>query len=464
MNKIWLLMVAVLPCVCGCARIEEMKPYATNPAPIIVERTKEATTEDSAERTLSETTEVPTEAGTIEREVRQAPTQVKGIYISAYVAGTPARMEELLAEMKDSEINAVVIDLKGDEGYITCEMDSPLVTELGTVKKYIPDIRSLMTELKANDIYTIARIAAFRDPLMGERKPEWCLHNADGTLFKDNSGMAWINPYEQESWEYLVEVGTHARELGFDEVQFDYIRFCTERGMNQVVINEADTNGRSRAEVITEFMAYAYQQLKAEGLYVSADVFGAVIDSGIDSDSVGQVYSEIAKNLDYISPMIYPSHYADGYYGIDHPDKEPYDTITAALSASEKALRQTAADGQHVAVVRPWLQDFTASYLENYITYGDAEVRAQIQATYDAGYDEWLLWNSSARYTWDGLLTIEEAMAEADSITASRVAAAADAAADAPADGAADTAPPEAMAAETTPPDTAAAGESAPAP
>lgn len=179
---------------------------------------------------------------------------------------------------------------------------------------------------------------------------------------------------------------------------------------------------RSRTDIITEFMSYAYQQLKANGLYVSADVFGAVIDSGVDSNLVGQIYGEMAKHLDYISPMIYPSHYASGYYGIDHPDKEPYYTIMAALSASEKALQEASADGHPVAVVRPWLQDFTASYLEHYITYGEAEIRAQIQATYDAGYDEWLLWNSSARYTWEGLLTAQEAMAEADSIIASRAA------------------------------------------
>ena len=425
MKKIWLLAVsllaAVLTCLCGCSRYEEMKPYATTPAPIVVERTKEAASE-AADQIVIETIEPDPAVPLAGQAPDRAPVQVKGIYISAYVAGTPSRMEELLAEIKESEINAVVIDLKGDEGYITCEMNSPMVSELGAVKKYIPDIRGLMAELKANDIYTIARVAAFRDPLMGELRPEWCVHNADGTVFKDNSGMAWINPYEEESWEYLVEVGTEAKKLGFDEVQFDYIRFCTERGMNHVVFDEADTAGRSRTDIITEFMAYAYSRLKAEGLYVSADVFGAVIDSGVDSDSVGQIYGEIAKHLDYISPMIYPSHYADGYYGIDHPDKEPYDTITAALSASEKVLGETAAEGRPVAVVRPWLQDFTASYLANYITYGDAEIRAQIQATYDAGYDEWLLWNASARYTWDGLLTAQEAMAEADTIIASRAA------------------------------------------
>ena len=391
MKKLWLSAVivftAILTCLCGCSRYEEMKPYATTPAPIVVERTTETATEDTTGSMVIEIepdTNIPLAAQAPSR----APVQVKGIYISAYVAGTPSRMEELLAEIKESEVNAVVIDLKGDEGYITCEMNSPMVTELGAVKRYIPDIRNLMAELKANDIYTIARVAAFRDPLMGEVRPEWCVRNADGTVFKDNSGMSWINPYEEESWEYLVEIGTEAKKLGFDEVQFDYIRFCTERGMNNVVFDEADTQGRSRTDIITEFMAYAYSKLKAEDLYVSADVFGAVIDSGVDSDSVGQIYGEIAKHLDYISPMIYPSHYADGYYGIDHPDKEPYDTITAALSASEKVLDETAAAGQPVAVVRPWLQDFTASYLENYISYGNAEIRAQIQATYDAGYDE----------------------------------------------------------------------------
>lgn len=418
MKKIWIVWVILLLYLSGCSRYKQMSPYATTPAPIVVERTK-----NDGKNATGESESI-SEAGslTVETAPDRIPVKVKGVYVSAYAAGSPALIESLLEELEKTEINTVVIDIKGDEGYVTCEMDSPMVSELNSVKRYIPDMEALMKKLKARDIYTIARIAAFRDPLMGEKQPDWCIKNTDGSLFKDNSGMTWLNPYKEETWDYLVEIGIAAKRLGFNEVQFDYIRFCTERGMNKVAFETEDQQGRSKTEVITEFMDYAYQKLKAEGLFVSADVFGAIIDSGIDAKAIGQHYGEMAKHLDYISPMIYPSHYADGYFGLDHPDLQPYDTIMEALAASNKTLAETAADGSRIAVVRPWLQDFTASYLKHYIPYGDAEVRAQIQAVYNSGHDEWLLWNASVKYHWGALLTPAEAEAEALTIRESRAA------------------------------------------
>ena len=158
-------------------------------------------------------------------------------------------------------------------------------------------------------------------------------------------------------------------------------------------------------------------------------MFGAIIGSEIDSMSVGQVYEDMAAHLDYICPMIYPSHYGDGNFGIEHPDTEPYRTILAALQKSSGVLEAARQEGQHQAIVRPWLQDFTASYLKHYIEYGPEEIRAQIQATYDAGYDEWMLWSAACSYTWDGLKTMEEAQAVREAIAQSRAAAEAEAAA-----------------------------------
>ena len=188
-------------------------------------------------------------------------------------------------------------------------------------------------------------------------------------------------------------------------MQFDYIRFSTEKGMKQVVFDEEDTKGRSKTDIITEFITYAYEPLKEAGLFVSADVFGAIIGSERDANSVGQIYYEMAKHLDYICPMIYPSHYADGNFGIEHPDTKPYETILAALMGSQADLASASDAGKEekLAVVRPWLQDFTASYLEHYITYGPEQVKAQIQAVYDAGYEEWIFWDAACTYEWKGL-------------------------------------------------------------
>ena len=312
-------------------------------------------------------------------------------------------MQEMIQKIDETEINAVVIDVKDDNGRITFQMDQPLAEETGAVEAFIPDIQGLMDTLKEHNIYTIARVVSFRDPYLAEKKPELALKLADGSLYRDKKGMAWVNPYKQEMWDYLVDVGIQAHQVGFDEIQFDYIRFSTEKGIGDVVYDEADVRGRDKKTVITEFVQYASEKLKDEGAFVAADVFGAVMGGGIDSDTVGQSYGDMANQLDYICPMIYPPHYGDGNFGIEHPDTQPYDTILAALQLSREDLSGYETEGQDQAAVRPWLQDFTASYLKNYIKYGNDEIRAQIQAVYDAGYEEWLLWSAACNYHWEAL-------------------------------------------------------------
>lgn len=329
--------------------------------------------------------------------------KVRGIYISGPMAGSTELFQNILDSAAGTEINTVVIDFKDDQGRITCPMDSPVASEIGACRPYVQDMKGLIASLKERGLYVIARVVAFRDPWLAEKKPEWSLHLADGSLYRDRQGMAWVDPYRKEVWDYLVEVGTEAKEAGFDEVQFDYIRFSTEGTMRDVVFDEAVTGGRSKTDVITEFVKYAYENLASQGLFVSADVFGTIIGSDIDAQAVGQVYTEMAKHLDYICPMIYPSHYGPGNFGLEHPDTMPYETVLEALKKSQMVMDQAAEADGHVssqAIVRPWLQDFTASYLGegNYIPYGYNEVQRQIQAVKDAGYDEWMLWSAANRY------------------------------------------------------------------
>ena len=329
--------------------------------------------------------------------------KVRGIYISGPMAGSTELFQNILDSAAGTEINTVVIDFKDDQGRITCPVDSPVASEIGACRPYVQDMKGLIASLKERGLYVIARVVAFRDPWLAEKKPEWSLHLADGSLYRDRQGMAWVDPYRKEVWDYLVEVGTEAKEAGFDEVQFDYIRFSTEGTMRDVVFDEAVTGGRSKTDVITEFVKYAYENLASQGLFVSADVFGTIIGSDIDAQAVGQVYTEMAKHLDYICPMIYPSHYGPGNFGLEHPDTMPYETVLEALKKSQMVMDQAAEADGHVssqAIVRPWLQDFTASYLGegNYIPYGYNEVQRQIQAVKDAGYDEWMLWSAANRY------------------------------------------------------------------
>ena len=329
--------------------------------------------------------------------------KVRGIFISGPMAGSTELFQNILDSAAGTEINTVVIDFKDDQGRITCPVDSPVASEIGACRPYVQDMKGLVASLKERGLYVIARVVAFRDPWLAEKKPEWSLHLADGSLYRDRQGMAWVDPYRKEVWDYLVEVGTEAKEAGFDEVQFDYIRFSTEGTMRDVVFDEAVTGGRSKTDVITEFVKYAYENLASQGLFVSADVFGTIIGSDIDAQAVGQVYTEMAKHLDYICPMIYPSHYGPGNFGLEHPDTMPYETVLEALKKSQMVMDQAAEADGHVssqAIVRPWLQDFTASYLGegNYIPYGYNEVQRQIQAVKDAGYDEWMLWSAANRY------------------------------------------------------------------
>lgn len=422
--KKWLLAVLCAAALSGCSRYGAAEDITSPPEE--TEEGQEGTDSEAVEADADkpgnqagapEEAEPSEEAESLELsetegEPERTPVQARGIYISAPAAGSGEIMEGILARIPGTEINAVVIDLKDDNGRVTCPMESPMVMETEASRPYVTDMAELVRRLKEDyGLYVIARVVAFRDPWLAEKKPEWCLKLPDGTVFRDRSGLAWINPYREEVWDYLVEIGTQAAAMGFDEVQFDYIRFCTEKGVNDVVFDEADTRGRSKTDVITEFTAYASQQLAPRGVFVSADVFGAIIGSEVDAQSVGQIYVDMAKNLDYICPMIYPSHYGDGNFGIEHPDTEPYRTVLAALQGSARELAEAEQEGGDLAVVRPWLQDFTASYLDHYIEYGPEEIQAQIQATYDAGYEEWLLWSAACSYTWDGLEAGETAAA-----------------------------------------------------
>ena len=426
--------------------------------------------------------EEETEDGLLPEEER---VKVKGIYVTGAMAGTSG-MEELIALVDRTELNAMVIDVKNDEGRVVYEMDTPAVSAVGSAQKLVSDMPELIRTCKEHGIYLIARIVAFRDPFLAENRTDLALHNTDGSLFRDSSGLAWVNPYQKEVWEYLLEIAEEAARIGFDEIQFDYIRFSTDGGMKHVDFGP-EAEEQDKEAVITEFTKYACERLHGLGVPVSADVYGIVIDSELDASLVGQNYYEMSKYLDYISPMVYPSHYGPGNLGLAVPDAQPYETIYRSMSASRRVLagwtlpEEAAVSGNEVsgngvsgngvsgngvpqqtaegelqdaasvsgkeavqeeaasvsesealqgaeeipeellpdpreltpaeeirAQVRPWLQDFTATWVNGHISYGPEEIRAQIQGVYDAGYEEWILWNAANRYTEGGLLAEEE--------------------------------------------------------
>lgn len=353
--------------------------------------------------------------------------KVKGIFVTGPMAGT-SNMDNLIALVEETELNAIVLDVKNDEGRIVYDMQIPAVQDTGADINYIRDMEALIEKCKEKNIYLIARIVAFKDPYLAEAKPEWCVHNSDGSIFRDKGGLAWLNPYEHQVWEYLLDIAQEALRMGFDEVQFDYIRFSTDSGMKNADFGQA-AGEKDRQQIITEFVKYASERVHEAGGAISADVYGMVIDSEVDQQIVGQNYVEMSRYLDYISPMVYPSHYGPYNYNIPIPDAEPYNLVLAAMQSSRKVLAgipvktvsgnmEPELTAEEIAAlapmenirakVRPWLQDFTAAWVAGHISYGPEEIRAQIQAVYDAGYEEWILWNASNRYTEGGLIGKDE--------------------------------------------------------
>lgn len=410
------LLLAALVLV-SCSRYDPTKSFEYAAA----EESEEETSPQMTEETVEETEPVETEPVIVDN---RKPVRVKALYLASKPVGNAERMDNLISIMDETELNAVVIDIKDDYGKITYNMENvPAVVELESIESCIDDLPGLLKKFREHDIYCIARIVTMRDPHLARVKPEWMLINPDGTVYKDNSGYPWVNPYKEEYWKYVLDIAKECGNVGFQEIQFDYFRFCTDRGADDCIFLEEDVKERDKISVITELAEYMASALREEGLYMSCDVFGTIIRSRVDSRAVGQDYVQLAEIIDYICPMVYPSHYANKSFGLDHPDLYPYEAILGALGRSRSALLQ-AEEGSRVATVRPWLQAFTATWLGsgNYRSYGAEEIRQEIQAVYDSGYDEWILWSPSVTYDYSGFLSDEEGEKEREYIEESRAA------------------------------------------
>ncbi|MHB1395024.1 MAG: putative glycoside hydrolase [Clostridia bacterium] len=330
-------------------------------------------------------------------ELMKQRVKVKGIYMTGNTVAYTERFNKLIDLIKTTEINAVVIDVKDDEGLMTYSSDLPDVEFTGANKNVrIKDINAVMKILRKNNIYSIARIVTFKDRRAGDKYANLAVKNTSGGIWRDRHGMSWLNPYNRESWDYIVDIAEEAAAKGFNEVQFDYVRFPTD-GNTKIIDYGASAAGKSKAEAIAEFLSYGRDRLSKKGVVVSADVFGLVTTS-TDDMRIGQHLESIAKSVDVICPMVYPSHYGKGSYGVAEPDFEPYKIVNRSMAVAKGRI-DAIKDVGRKAVLRPWLQDFTASYLPTYQRYGAAEVRAQIKATYDAGAEEWLLWNAGNKFT-----------------------------------------------------------------
>ena len=332
---------------------------------------------------------------------KKVAKKIKGIYLPAYIAGKEDRFNPIFENIKNSSINAIVVDVKDEIGRITFNMDSDFVKSKKTIEAQIKDIDAFVKLCKDNDIYLIARVSSFLDNYITKLDSSLAVHRKDGKYYRDNTGYYWLNPYNEEVKKYLIEIGKGCAKAGFDEVQYDYFRFSADAGMRHVAFPDEETKGKTKIEIITELAQEIYQELIPENVFVSIDVFGAIMNSYKDQNSIGQEYTTLLKNVDYLCPMVYPSHYANKTFGLDVPDLKPYEAVKGALDTSASTIERTKDDSVHYGKVRPWLQGFTANYLVEYKTYDVNEYKEQIKAVEDAGIEEWLFWHPGGAYKWD---------------------------------------------------------------
>jgi hypothetical protein len=321
------------------------------------------------------------------------PLAVKAIYLTPDTISEDAKFNAILALVDRTELNAVVIDVKDETGTILHDSQVPLAREIGAVHPSY-DLNARLKTLHEHNVYAIARIVCMLDPTLATAKPEFAVHNSKtGGIWKNNNGIAWVNAMRPEVWRYDADLALEAASLGFDEIQYDYMRFPSDGDMDAIDLGAPNT-GAARTEAIHNFLKLTHDALAEYGVALGADIFGIALWDANDN-GIGQKLEQIAPVVDYICPMIYPSHFAAGSFGYPIPNDHPYEVILESLQNGDTRI----ADAK--AKFRPWLQDFTYG---PGIDYGPNEVRAQIKGTYDFGATGWLLWNANSVFTEAALL------------------------------------------------------------
>ncbi len=323
--------------------------------------------------------------------------KVKGLYLTGWTAGSKEKMDQFIQLVNETELNTLVIDIKNDDGVVSYASNVSAVQEAGTyIKKYDPD--ALIQRLHENDIYVIGRLVCFRDPAYSKKNPDLGVKNKSGGLWveeNNDKGITWLNPYDKRNWSYIIDIAKEAVEKGFDEIQFDYIRF-PDGNLSKM---DFGATGFVKHEVINEFLSFARSEMP--DVTLSADIFGIVCVSPEDRENIGQYLELVGRELDYISPMTYPALYARGQIvnkiKFPAPDLAPYEVVYNTLLVARERL--SGVEGYR-ADMRPFIQAFTASWLPEgtFQKYEAEQYRQQIQAVYDVGYEQWIFWDANNRY------------------------------------------------------------------
>ena len=313
---------------------------------------------------------------------------VRGLYVNRFAAQSARRMRQLIAIADSTEVNAFIIDVKDEFGLNLPTSDPMLQRNAGT-SGVIPNVKALLDTLRAHHILAVARIVVFKDSVTARVNPEWTIRRQDNSVWRDRKGLAWVNPYHRELWEYNIRVAEAAVRLGFGEVQFDYIRFPEPYKSLPTQVFPGQRS-LSKEQALADFLRMAHGRLSKLGVRTTADVFGLVttVPGALE---IGQHWERLATVADVLLPMVYPSHYPPGSFGLKRPNAEPYQTVNFAVERAHERNLRLGLTGERV---RPWLQAFTLGQPP----YTAAEIREEKQAVYDAGFDGWVLWNPGSKY------------------------------------------------------------------
>ena len=326
----------------------------------------------------------------------KAPAQIRGIYLNAYAAGSRARRARLIALADSTEINTFVIDVKTERGvHFTTEV--PLARELQLEgENTIRNLSALVDTLHGRGIYAIARIVVFKDPVLSKAKPDWSILNPDGGLWVDKAGNTWVSSWDENVWDYNLDIAEEAARAGFDEIQFDYVRFPEPYASLPAQVHPAAEGARTDA--IAAFLNEARRRIHPLGAIVAADVFGLSPNHPRDVD-IGQQWETISSTSDHILPMMYPSHYLPTHLpGVRTPDRMPYETLYKSAGMARLRSDRLRDAGVKPARVIPWIQGFSATWLANHQEYGAEELRQQKQGIYDVGLEDWVIWHPGSKY------------------------------------------------------------------
>ena len=344
-----------------------------------------------------------------EMRVTLSPLRVRALYMSFWAVSSQTLRAHIFETAARAHLNGVVIDVKGDMGLVGIRTAIPLVAKAGANRVItIPDAPALIADLHRRGLYAIARIVTFKDTPLALARPDLAVKTAASRLFADNERLHWTDPFSQVVWDYNICIAVEAAKAGFDEVEFDYVRFPDHKGLQF----SKESTEKNRREAISAFLAQAQKALNQYNVFLSADNFGYVAWNQGDT-GIGQVFEDVGKVVDYISPMLYPSGFRFGIPGVRNPLNDPYRIVYASL---ERAQQRTGFSG---VVFRPWLQAFT-DYAFDHRSFGKPQLRQQIKAAEDAGSEGWLLWEPRNHYPTQSLAELATELWWRESVQAAR--------------------------------------------